>query len=78
MAVRARPCLHAQAVVTLGTEVFGPDSEMVGYFLGALANIQLHLAQDRRRAREQPQIARHLSSHQGPGHTRSLGSVCVC
>ena len=38
---------HAQAVATLGAEVFGADSEMLGYFLGSLANIQLDLGEIR-------------------------------
>jgi serine/threonine-protein kinase len=36
---------HAQAVTTLGAEVYGPDSEMLGYFRGSLANIQLALGE---------------------------------
>ena len=65
----ARGAVHAQAVVTLGTEVFGSDSEMLGSFLGTLANIQLHLGRIGA-ALETAAGNCHLPSHQGPRHTR--------
>jgi serine/threonine-protein kinase len=36
---------HARAAATLGATIFGPENEMVGYYLGSLANIQLDLGE---------------------------------
>jgi serine/threonine protein kinase len=36
---------HARAAATLGATIFGPENEMLGYYLGSLANIQLALGE---------------------------------
>ncbi len=45
MAVRARRWPTRRPSRRWVTEVYGPDSEMLGYFRGSLANIQLALGE---------------------------------